>query len=268
MSENAATPTVTGNMFLFNKPELLNKEQHQPIGITAPDKPFGFCANVRFAPLTVSEIPQAMRNFPVVFTSKEGGMPIAVLGLIDEVNLFVDDNGQWESDIYVPGYIRRYPFAVASETSGDRHAIVIDAGFEGFVNNSGTPLFNDDGSLSAHSQQAVEFCKEYENDRLRTITAFEKVASLDLIQPQSAQYTPQGENEPKPFAQYFGIDDKKLKELSDADFLELRKLGVLPFLYAQMMSMANWRSILSRRAQRFGLTEETILKQASAANLN
>jgi len=62
-----------------------------------------------------------------------------------------------------------------------------------------------------------------------------------LIQGQSAQFTPQGASEPKTFAEYFGVDEKRLQELSDEQFLELRKAGLLPLIYAMLMSMSNWR---------------------------
>ena len=52
-------------------------------------------------------------------------MPLAVVGLQDEVNLFVDEGGAWAENTYVPAYLRTHPFALA-RTGGDRVALVLD----------------------------------------------------------------------------------------------------------------------------------------------
>ncbi len=261
MSETAGSPQITGKLFLFERPELLNKEQHGGLGVSPPSAPCKFCANVAAIPLTASEIPAAVKDYPVVFLSEEEPMPLAVVGLIDQVNLFVNEDGQWASDTYIPGYIRRYPFAIANETDGDRLAIVIDSAYDGVVKGGDMPLFEAGGEPTAATQQAIEFCKAYETDRRMTEQFVNLLKSSGLVRGQAAQYTPKDAKEPQPFAQYFGVDEKGLADLSDEKFLELRKSNMLPFLYAQLMSLGNWRNLLMRRAKRFDLTEDQVFQQ-------
>lgn len=260
MSETPVEPQLSGNMFLFERPELLTKEQHGGLGVSRLDRPFEFCAKVRAIPLTVSEIPMAMKNYPVVFVSEQDPLPIAIVGLVDDVNLFVDEKGMWEPTTYIPGYIRRYPFAVASETDGDRLAIVIDGAHPGIKEGGDITFFDSNGESSDATKQAIELCKQYEQDRLLTVELMKKLTPLGLIKGQSAQYTPQGSTEQKVFAQYFGVDENALKELSDADFLELRKTGLLPLIYSQLMSLGNWRALMQRRLTRYNLTEAQLLE--------
>jgi len=261
MSETTGTPQLTGNMFLFERPELMSKEQHGALGFHQTEKNYSYCAKARAIPITVSEIPAAMKSFPIIFLSRENPAPLAVVGMVDDVNLFVDENGKWETDAYIPGYVRRYPFGVASEGSGERLAIVIDTAYEGLKEGGDFPLF-ENGEPSASTQQAIEFCKAFEQDRMVTNGFGERLNQMELIQGQSAQFTPQGETEPKTFAEYFGVDEQKLQALSDDQFLELRKSGVLPLIYAMLMSMSNWRMLLQRRARRFGMSETEILNRA------
>lgn len=261
MSETQASPQLTGAMYLFDKPELMNKEEHGGLGISRPEKRFGFCAAVRAIPITVTEIPAAAKDYPVVFASQENPIPVAVVGVIDDVNLFVDENGEWERFRYVPGYIRRYPFGVASEASGERMAIVIDRSFEGLVPGGEMPLFEND-EPSPSTQAAIEFCKTFEKDRVLTEEFGKRLLQYGIVHNQSAQYTPRNSTEPQSFARYFGIDEEKLKELSDEQILELRKNGMLPLIHALMMSLSNWRLLLERRAQRFNLTDEQLLQPA------
>ncbi|MFN0024087.1 MAG: SapC family protein [Parvularculaceae bacterium] len=254
MSQTPASMQISGTMFLYDRPELLNTQNHGELGVRAADKPFGFCSKVRAIPLTISEIAEASRYYPVVFGTQEDLQPLAIVGLLDDVNLFVDETGNWDPYAYIPGYIRRYPFGLAAETGADRFALVIDAGFEGLTPAAERKLF-DGGQLSDMSKQALEFTKTYESDRRLTEQVFKSVKELDLISGQSAQYTPTGSTEPRAFAQYFGVDEKKLIALSDEEFLKIRKLNVLPVLYSHLLSLGNWRSLIVRRMRRYNMTE-------------
>lgn len=258
----ASAPSVEGQMYLFRKPELVTREQHGNLGVTRPENPLSFCAQARAVPLTIGEVTSAMRFYPIIFSSVENPVPLAVLGLIDDENLFVNEKGEWETDAYIPGYIRRYPFALASDKGSDpenpRMAIIVDAAYEGIQPNSETPFFEGDQPSEA-MQQAMEFCQNYERDRIQTQRFADTLKEFDLVSQQMAQYSPDG-NEQQAFARYVGVEEQKLKDLSDDKYLELRKMNVLPILYAQLMSMGNWRTILDRRARRHGLDASNILQ--------
>lgn len=254
MSQTAQPVNISGTMFLYGRPELLNLQSHADLGVRAAAKPFSFCAATRAIPLTISEIAEASRHFPIVFGSLEDAQPLAIVGLIDDINLFVDDNGDWDQYAYVPGYIRRYPFGLAAEQGGDRFALVIDAAFEGIDRDADRKFFAG-GELSDLSKQAMEFTKTYEGDRRLTEQMMKTIKGMGLITGQSAQYTPAGSQTPQAFAQYWGIDERKLMELSDEEYLKLRKLNVLPVLYAHLLSLGNWRNLLLRRMRRFNMTE-------------
>ena len=255
----AAAPQVSGRMFLFERPELLNREQHGHLGMRRIDKPFAFCAKARAIPLTFSEILTASKHYPIVFTGDKDIVPVAVVGVIEDINLYVDDQGMWEQDAYIPGYIRRYPFALATETGGERVAMVIDMAFPGVTPQGEVALF-DKGEPSEQTRSAIEFCRQYEGDRRTTETLMKQLEAYQLIVGQTAQYTAPGATEAQPFAQYFGVDEQRLNNLHDEKFIELRRSGILPILYGQLMSLGNWRHLLSRRARRFNLTGDAILK--------
>ncbi len=262
MSQTPAAPSdiqLDGQMFLFRKPELLTKDKHAGLGVSRPKMPFGFCAGVRAVPIVLAEIASAQRHYPIIFSDTNNPLPMAVVGLIDEVNLFVDDNGEWDQSVYIPGYIRRYPFALAGDKSSERMAMIIDAEFEGITETPETPFFQEGGEPSEAMTQAMDFCRTYERDRMVTIDFAKKFAEYDLLTTQVAQYTPQG-GEPQPFAQYVNVEEKRLNELSDEKFLELRKSNLLPVIHAAMMSMGNWRSLMDRRVRRFNLAPDQVLQ--------
>ncbi len=259
MSEAQAVPEVTGKMFLYEKPELLMKEKHGALSLKPAAKPFGFAAKARAVPLTLGEIPTAMKNYPIIFMSKEQPQLLAITGLYDDINLFVDDNGNWEENCYIPAYVRRYPFGLAAENNGERMAIVIDRGFEGLTDAGDQPLFNN-GEPTEQTQAAIDFCKNYERDRQMTDQFSKALIEADLVQPQTAQYTPMGATEPVNFAQYLNVEEQRLNTLDKEKVADFHSRGILPLAYAMLMSMGNWRLLLQRRAKRFNLSEEDIFK--------
>ncbi|MBB4660026.1 SapC family protein [Parvularcula dongshanensis] len=263
----AAAPTLQGQMFLFRKPELLTREKHAGLGISRPERPFGFAEAVRAVPLTVSEVATAMKHYPIIFADVKNPLPLAVVGLIDDDNLFVENTGDWDERAYVPGYLRRYPFALAADRGSDlsnpRMAIIVDEAYEGIQQGGTLPFFGDAGP-SAEMQQAIDYCQQYERDRAITQQFATHLANYDLLADQVAQFTPEG-GEAKPFARYIGVEEKRLQDLADDKYLELRKSNILPILYAQLMSMGNWRTLMDRRARRYNLTGDEILQPRKTA---
>lgn len=68
------------------------------------------------------EFSEAAKEYPIVFTQAgDKVVPVALLGLRNEENLFVDGKGGWDGR-YIPSFVRRYPFILA-ETGGDRPAV-------------------------------------------------------------------------------------------------------------------------------------------------
>ena len=124
-SDAVQDTTPVGQKLFYRQPELLNFEAHGALGLRVPDRPFEFARKSRALPVTLSEIASAQKHFPIVFSDLENPVPLAVVGTIDDVNLFIDEQGQWERGTYIPAYVRCYPFALAAR-SKDEFAVVID----------------------------------------------------------------------------------------------------------------------------------------------
>ena len=67
-------------------------------------------------PITVDEFALVQRRLPIVFTEGDDPVPLALMGLNEGVNVYVDDEGKWREGIYVPAFMRRYPFLLARLT--------------------------------------------------------------------------------------------------------------------------------------------------------
>ena len=248
------TPTtqqaeLTGNVLFYKNPQPLNPEQHAGLGVKNIDEPFGFLRTAHAVPVTVTEFGMASAAYPIIFVGDDY-TPVAVMGVRQGENLFVRDDGQTEPDFYVPAFVRRYPFVFANDQQGDRLLLCIDRDAPMVTNQPDVPLF-ENGQPSAFTQNAIEFCKEFERQRRSTTEFAAIVKRLGLFeqksvafQPRDAQGNPQGEQQK--IADYWAIDENKLNDLSDEQFKELRTNGALGAIYAHMISLLNWQRVIQR----------------------
>ena len=117
--------SISGNVMFYEKPVPLNKEQHQGFGVSPVDRPFDFMAKAHYVPLTAPEFIGAAASVPIIFAGEERS-PLAVMGIRSEENLFVDENGLFNVDFYMPAFARRYPFVLAGDQANDRFVVCVD----------------------------------------------------------------------------------------------------------------------------------------------
>ncbi|RME66582.1 MAG: hypothetical protein D6782_04055, partial [Alphaproteobacteria bacterium] len=92
-----------------------------------PTGDFKFARSLNAVPLMAEEFPLAQRNYPIMFTYGKVVQPLAILGLKDGENMFVNEAGEWQENAYIPAYVRRYPFLLARLRPDDeRLSLCID----------------------------------------------------------------------------------------------------------------------------------------------
>lgn len=242
--------SLAGKMFLYEAPELLNPEVHGTMGFKPSHRPFDFVANVRAIPLTMIEFGSAMRNYPIIFSGLKKPIPLAIVGLLDDINLFVDEEGQWDEFSYVPTYLRCYPFTFAKEAGGQM-AVVVDRNATSVSEKPDYPFFVD-GKTSEHTEALMKLCAEYERERQRTESFCRKLVDLGLLATMQAAHVPEGGTESQALANYVAIDATKLDELPAEEIYELHRSGFLSASYLHLYSLENWRHLMARRVARGG----------------
>ena len=74
---------------------------------------------------------------------------------------------------------------------------------------------------------------------------------MDLFEQKSVSFQPrdpQGNQmgEAQKIADYWAIDEAKLNNLSDEQFIELKQNGAFGAVYAHMVSLLKWQSVIQR----------------------
>lgn len=239
-------------VLFYERPVPLNREGHKDLRIKSMNN-VGFAASAHSVPLTVAEFGPAARDFPILFggNSLEDAGPLAMLGLHQSENAFIDANGQWEQGAYIPAFIRRYPFVLAEKpegAEGDDFTVFLDEAYPGFGTEEGDRLFNEDGTDTDTLKNAVQFLGEFQEHVKRTQAFTQRLRELDLLEPRSAQIQ-DGENT-MVINGLFVVNEEKLRALDEKVAHELLADGSMGWIYAHLLSLSNIDRLKLRVDQR------------------
>ena len=252
--------SLTGKVMLYTKPELLSKEAHGDLGVSPSPTRFGFAATTNVCPLTVPEFGPASLCYPVIFVGEEYN-PVVILGLQEGQNLFATPELGFEMDAYIPCYIRRYPFVLATPEGtaplGEegRMLVGIDRGYDYIKTEAEFPFFDKDGEPTQYTRNCIQFCNDFDT-QVRTTRAFvDLLKQLDLFEVRSAAFTPQNPDgsasgEPQKIADFYAVSEAKLNALPAEKLAELRSTGALQQVYAHLNSLFGWERLLMRAVAR------------------
>ncbi|MDR0480740.1 MAG: SapC family protein [Gallionellaceae bacterium] len=231
-------------MIFYEKPVALNRERHRHLklssrlGRSGQSGQFGFARATNSVLMAASELNEASRDYPVVFVGNAGGpyMLAGLVGLHDNENLFVNADGHWKADAYIPAFVRRYPFVLADDGQGQL-TVCIDESFPGLNEDEGEALFDDEGKDSSLLQGALEFLKLFHAEMQRTGAFCARLAELDLLVAKTIRVERNGKQEV--LNGLYIVDEQKLRDLTDAQVLELYRNGYLSWVYAHLHSLGN-----------------------------
>lgn len=224
-------------MLLYKDIKALNRDEHKTLRIKPADD-CAFAANTHLVPLAGLEFFQAARHYPVVFIGEgEQLMPIALLGLTEGRNSYLDGNGQWQANTYVPAFVRRYPFVLAQDET-DNFTVCFDAAYSGWNEEEGRELFNAGGENTDYLNEMIQFLQNFTHEMERTRELVKALNELQLLTPRTLQLThPSGES--FVLRDFQAVDEARFAELSDEQVLGLHKSGFLGWIYAHLMSLGN-----------------------------
>jgi hypothetical protein len=240
---------VQGNVLFYSKPEPLSAETHAKIGLRRIDRPFAFAASSHVVPLTVTEFPQAALSCPIIFAG-ERYQPLAVMGINSNQNLFVTEEGYFQPGVYVPAYVRRYPFVLAGDEAREKMVVCIDRDAPMIGDLPDVALFDAAGQPTDYTKGCIEFCNNFEVEIRRTESFVNLLKDLDLFETRQANHTPANPDgtpagPPQLVAEYFAVSEDKLKALPDEKIRDLINTGALQQIYAHLNSLGGWDRLIA-----------------------
>ena len=224
-------------MLLYKEIKALNRDEHKALKLKAASD-CAFAASTHLVPLAGLEFFQAARHYPIVFIGDgDKAMPIALLGLKEGHNGYVDGEQQWQANTYIPAFVRRYPFVLAQDDA-DNFTVCFDAAHEGWNEEDGRELFVDGGQNSEFLEEMIQFLQNFTAEMERTRLFVDKLNELELLSSRTLKLT-HASGESFVLSDFQAVDEEKFLSLADDKVLELHKAGILGWIYAHLMSLGN-----------------------------
>jgi len=202
-------------------------------------------------PLSYVEFGAACRDYPITFVSGDGGktfLPMAILGLENQQNLFVTENGNWDAGVYLPAYIRRYPFCMTRVTvDGKEKAERIACVEKRAINDKGEALHDAKGEPLPVWEERRKLLFEYEADLVRSEEMCRTLAELELLEGFTMQAVP-NQGSPVAMTGMHRVAEAKLAALAPDTLKNLVQKGILARVYAHLISLNNFGRLLDRRS--------------------
>jgi hypothetical protein len=231
----------------YKKPEALTNKNHKDLRFDA-NAGFEFAKNTHVIPLNITELAAASRYYPIVFIGDDTPVPVAVVGLRKDENLFVDADGKWKADTYVPSYVRRYPFIFVTNEDQSQFSLCIDRSASHIVTKGGVPLFNGE-EASEVTKNALEFCRIYQGEVQGSQTVSKAIADENLLTVNHANIN-LNSGEKLSVTDFKVVDEVRFNDLSDDKFISLRKSGAISAVYCHLISTGNWANLVELSAAR------------------
>ena len=225
----------------------LNKEVHGDWSIEAVSN-YKHTSETNSLYIAAIEFTKAANEYPIVFgiAEDESVFPAVILGLRKNENLYINKKGEWLAN-YVPAYVRRYPFILATgENDPTQFTVCIDEDCPGFnKKGKGTALFDEDGNESDLLKNSVEFLKEYQNHIQLTTLFCKHIKDLGLLEPMKADIK-LADGEEISLGGFMGINREKLKALDSDTMANLVKTDQMELIYAHLVSLGNIDSLMGK----------------------
>ena len=202
-------------------------------------------------PISMVEFEAVARDYPIVFVTGDSGKTyaaFAVLGLEAGRNLFLMSDHTWDRRVYVPAYVRRYPFCMSTVTVDgqlrDERLVCVE---KKAIRDKGDRLFDESGAALPDWERQQKLLTEYEADLLRTNDMCATLAAEGVLEAFTMQAQP-NDGAALALSGMARVNEQKLAELESEKIRSLMQRGYLRRIYAHIASIGNFQRLLDRRA--------------------
>ena len=207
-----------------------------------------FAATRHAFAISLPEFFYAARHYPLVFVkSEDDDMRASVItGLRNAENLFVDAQGDWREQAYVPAYVRRFPFYVVAAkdvTPGNNMIMVDESGLE----ESDDPFFDAAGEATDKWRAQESLIADFIAAENRTVEFTARLAQLDLLEAFDARVNPAQQNSMHVTGMY-RVNEDRLNRLPAKTIKAMMQRGELSRVYAHLISLENFAKLLDLSA--------------------
>ena len=228
---------------MFKELNTVTLQEHKNSGIVALTD-FAQAKELTSAPITANEYYEACKSYPILFAKESNGtwFSLALFG-VEKSNTFVEENGQWRKNAYVPSFIRRYPFLFLE----DNRQLVLTVDQTQIVEKSEAQenyFFEDDESHSPYLKKVLESLNQTQNFTLLTQEFIKTLDEFKLLE-ESGMKGKTAEGNDFSVGGFYIINEERLAKLNPKIQAKLCKKGYTPLITAHMISQSNIQHLVN-----------------------
>lgn len=235
---------------LYNDVVPLSSREHAEYKLQVRPK-MPFLADTHAVPVTIDEFVVVQRHMPIVLSSGDNPVPLALMGLNQGVNVFLNEKGELAGNaVYMPAYARRYPFLLAKlRQDSEELSLCFDpttdivGGYE-----EGEALF-EGGEASETTKSLLQFCEQVETSGHRTVSFVEELVKAELLMEGEVAIDTPSSDKPFVYRGFQMVNEEKLKEIRGDQARKFVQNGMMALIYAHMMSLQLVRDIFAMQLQ-------------------
>ncbi len=225
----------------------LSSQFHPNHGLKPRDN-FAFAKVTHAIPVTVDEFAVVQRHYPIVFGLGENPAPLALVGLTEGQNLYVDADGQWQAGSYVPAFVRRYPFILAKLSEQAQELSLCFDDSSGMVVAEGGERLFDGTEPTDQTKGILAFCEQFEQAVGRTRGFMDELAKLDLMIDGEVTIQQPGMAEPAIYRGFRMVAEEKLQNIRGDVARKMVQNGMMGLVYAHLFGLSQIGQLFEKQA--------------------
>lgn len=214
----------------------LNAIRHAGMRLRAL-RDYRFASKCHMACLFAQEFTFAFWNYPILFVGERfnsGVAPVALLGLEERENLFLDAGGQLAAQ-YVPAVLQMHPFSLTAAAESGRVTVCVDESSARCSQTEGDAIFDAEGRETALLENV-----KHELSKLQHWEAATSAFVEFLVEHQLLMAIDRGSVIGARLAKLgccHIVSEQRLNALDDSTFLRMRSLGYLTAVFSHLASL-------------------------------
>lgn len=247
MTDTASSAAQASLPLFYSNPVPVHAERHKDWKVKQV-RSFAYAAKTHAVPVVLDEVPALQAAYPLVFSVGENPGLVALVGLRADENLFVGEDGTWRQGFPIPSYVQRYPF-ILIEVPDEKRMILAMEEDAGTVGTDGELALYEDGKATPQGQEILNYCMAFNNSAQATQAFCTELQQRGLLIEQRADIVTPG-NRRLSLSGFRVIDEQKFNALPDEVFLEWRKRNWVGMVYAHLLSLGRWQTLIDMMKDR------------------
>ena len=232
---------------MYKNLEILNKVTHKEEAVKQITN-YTYAKETINAPITVAEFFEACKDYPIFFAkdANQSWTATVMLGYKEKENVFVDKDGKWEPNRYIPAFVRRYPFIFVTNPENDDLTLALDK--ECLSTNKedeGRKFFDNEGNNTEFLNNVLSFLSQFQNDAKATNGFIKQLEEWELLEEKVATIVNQ-KQEQYNINGFYVVNEEKLKHLSKKKKEAICNNNATPLITAHLLSLSNIQKIGNR----------------------